>query len=119
MSGIAGIRSRCRSSVTRSAPTVLLVYAYAGTIAMLIPSAFFLSGVALIGILPSCRKPTFNDRFEDHYLTVFQVGGHVAIQLGFLLAAPEDRLRFLNVLFLIFGVAALRMTPRQAAIAWT
>jgi diguanylate cyclase len=99
--------------------TVLLIYAHAGTIAVSIPSAFFLCGVTLIGIFAILSETHVNDRCEDHYLTVFQVGGHVAIQLGFLLIAPEIGYAFLNVLFLIFGVAALRMTPHQAAIVWT
>jgi diguanylate cyclase (GGDEF)-like protein len=98
---------------------VLLVYVHAGTISMVIPSAFFLCGVALIGLFATLSETHFNDRFEDHHLTVFQVAGHIAIQLGFLLAAPEIGYAFLNVLFLIFGVASLRMTPRQAAMAWT
>jgi len=96
----------------------LLIYAHTGTISMIIPSAFFLCGVALIGLFATLSETHFNDRFEDHHLTVFQVAGHVAIQLGFLLAAPKIGYAFLNVLFLIFGVASLRMTPRQAAIAW-
>jgi diguanylate cyclase (GGDEF)-like protein len=99
--------------------TALLVYAHAGTISILVPSAFFLSGVSLIGLFAILSETHVNDRFQDHYLTVFQVAGHVAIQLAFLLAAPEIGYAFLNVLFLIFGVAALRMTPLQAAIAWT
>jgi len=45
--------------------------------------------------------------------------GHVALQLAFLLAAPEIGYVFLGVLFLIFGFGALRMTSRQAIIAWT
>jgi diguanylate cyclase len=97
----------------------LLFYAHAGTITMLIPAAFFLSGTTLIGIFAVLSETHVNDRFEDHYLTVCQVAGHVVIQLAFLLAAPEIGYAFLNVLFLIFGVAALRMTPLQAAIAWT
>ena len=97
----------------------LLFYAHAGTITMLIPPAFFLSGTTLIGIFAVLSETHVNDRFEDHYLTVYQVAGHVAIQLAFLLAAPEIGYAFLNVLFLIFGVAALRMTPLQAGIAWT
>jgi diguanylate cyclase len=60
-----------------------------------------------------------NDRFEDHYLTIFQVSGHVGLQLGFLLAAPEIGYVFLCVLFLIFEFGALRMTSRQATIVWT
>jgi diguanylate cyclase (GGDEF)-like protein len=60
-----------------------------------------------------------NDRFEDHYLTLSQIAGHVAIQLAFLLAVPGIGFAFISVLFLIFGFGALRMTSRQATIAWT
>jgi len=73
---------------------VLLIYAHAGTISMAIPSAFFLCGVTLIGIFAILSEAHFNDRFEDHHLTVFQVIGHIAIQLGFLLAAPEIGMLF-------------------------
>ena len=73
---------------------------------MAIPSAFFLCGVSLIGVFAVLSETRFNDRFEDHHLTVFQVIGHIVIQLGFLLAAPEIGYAFLNVLFLIFGVAS-------------
>src|SRR5665647_3503765 len=98
---------------------VLLVYCYAGTISIVIPAAYFLSGVALIGFFVVLSETHVNDRFEDHYLTIFQVGSHVALQLGFLLAAPRIGYAFLSVLFLIFGFGALRMTSRQATIAWT
>src|SRR6202165_4482727 len=67
---------------------VLLVYYYAGTIAIIVPAAYFLSGIALIGFFAVLSETHVNDRFEDHYLTIFQVGGHVALQLGFLLAGP-------------------------------
>jgi diguanylate cyclase (GGDEF)-like protein len=59
-----------------------------------------------------------NDRFEDHYLTIFQIGVNIALQLGFLLAAPEIGYAFLSFLFLAFGFGALRMTSDQAIIAW-
>jgi diguanylate cyclase len=97
----------------------LLVYTYAGTISLLIPAAFFLSGVTLIGIFVVVSETQLAERFEDHFLTVYQVGSHVLIQLGFLLAAPEIGYAFLNVLFLIFAVASLRMTSFQALLAWT
>src|ERR1700676_873205 len=98
---------------------VLLVYCYAGTVSIVIPSAYFLSGMTLIGIFVALSETYVNDRFEDHYLTIFQVGGHVALQLAFLLAAPEIGYAFLSILFLVFGFGALRMTSRQATIAWT
>jgi diguanylate cyclase (GGDEF)-like protein len=98
---------------------VLLIYAHAGTIPLVIPSAFFVSGVTLIGIFVVLSETHVSDRFDDHFLTVYQVASHVMVQLGFLLAAPQIGYAFLNVLFLIFAVASLRMTSFQAAIAWT
>jgi diguanylate cyclase (GGDEF)-like protein len=99
--------------------SVLLIYCYAGTVSIVIPSVYFLTGIGLIGFFVVLSEAHVNDRFEDHYLTIFQVGGHVALQLMFLLAAPEIGYAFLSVLFLIFGFGALRMTSRQATIAWT
>jgi diguanylate cyclase (GGDEF)-like protein len=99
--------------------SVLLVYCYAGTISIVIPSTYFLAGVGLVTIFVVLSEGQFNDRFEDHYLTIYQVGGHVALQLCFLLAAPEIGFAFLSVVFLIFGFGALRMTSRQAIITWT
>jgi len=99
--------------------SVLLVYCYAGTIPIVIPSTYFLAGVGLVAIFVVLSEAQFNDRFEDHYLTIYQVGGHVALQLCFLLAAPEIGFAFLSVIFLIFGFGALRMTSRQAIITWT
>jgi diguanylate cyclase (GGDEF)-like protein len=98
---------------------VLLIYAYAGTLPIALPSAYFLSGVMLTGIFAVLSETHVNDRFEDHYLTSYQIGTNIALQLGFLLAAPEIGYAFLSFLFLAFGFGALRMTSRQAAIAWS
>jgi diguanylate cyclase len=99
--------------------SVLWLYSYAGTISIFVPSAYFLSGLTVIGLFSVLSETNFSDRFEDHYLTVFQVVGHVAIQLGFLLAVPKIAFAFIGVLFLIFGFGALRMTSWQATITWT
>ena len=99
--------------------SVLWLYSYAGTISIIVPSAYFLCGLTVIGFFAVLSETNFSDRFEDHYLTVFQVISHVAIQLGFLLAVPKIAFAFISVLFLIFGFGALRMTSRQATITWT
>jgi diguanylate cyclase (GGDEF)-like protein len=99
--------------------SVLWLYSYAGTISIIVPSAYFLCGLTVIGFFAVLSETNFSDRFEDHYLTVFQVVSHVAIQLGFLLAVPKIAFAFISVLFLIFGFGALRMTSRQATITWT
>ena len=97
----------------------LLLYAFAGTISISVPSAFWISGLMLIGIFAVLSETGFNDRFDDHYLTVFQVSGHLALQLAFLVAVPKIGFAFISVLFLIFAFGALRMTSRQAAITWS
>jgi diguanylate cyclase (GGDEF)-like protein len=98
---------------------VLLIYSYAGTVPIIIPSSYFLCGLTLTGFFAVLSETHVNDRFEDHYLTIFQIACNVALQLGFLAAAPEIGYAFLSVLFLVFGFGALRMTSRQAVIAWT
>lgn len=98
---------------------VLLIYAYAGTLSIALPATYFLSGVMLTGCFAVLSETNFNDKFDDHYLTIFQIGANIALQLGFLLAAPEIGYAFLSFLFLAFGFGALRMTSRQAAIAWS
>src|SRR3989440_5036627 len=67
---------------------VLLVYCYAGTISIILPAGYFLSGIGLIGLFVVLSEARVNDRFQDHYLTLFQVGGHVGLQFAFVLAAP-------------------------------
>jgi len=96
----------------------LLLYTYAGTIPIIVPSAFWVSGLILIGIFAVLSESGFNDRFDDHYLTVFQVNGHLTLQFGFLVAVPKIGFAFISVLFLIFAFGALRMKSRQAAITW-
>jgi diguanylate cyclase (GGDEF)-like protein len=98
---------------------VLLVYTYAGAVSIVIPVAYFLGSMALMGFVLALSETHISDRFQDHYLTLFQIGSHVALQLGFVLAAPQIGCAFLNVVFVIFGFGALRMTSRQAIIAWT
>ena len=68
---------------------VLLIYACAGTLPIALPSAYFLSGVMLTGVFAVLSETHVNDRFEDHYLTIFQIGTNITLQLGFLLAADQ------------------------------
>jgi diguanylate cyclase (GGDEF)-like protein len=98
---------------------VLLAYCYAGTIPLIVPSTYFVSGIGLVAFFVMLSEAHLNDRFHDHYLTSFQIAGHVALQLCFLLAEPGIGFVFLSVVFLIFGFGALRMTSMQAIVSWT
>lgn len=97
---------------------ILGVYAYAGTIPIIIPFMFFICGMGLTGLFAVLSEISFGDRFEDHFLTTPQATANIMMQLGFLLAAPQIGFLFLTVVFVIFGYAALRMTSREAVILW-
>lgn len=98
--------------------SVLLIYAYDGTIAMGVPSLFWLGGLLIIGTFTVLSEAGIGDRLEDHYLTVYQISAHMALQLVFLLAVPTVGVAFLAVLFLIFAFGTLRMTTSQAILTW-
>lgn len=98
--------------------SVLLLYAFDGAVFMAVPSLFWLGGLLIIGTFTVLSEAGFGDRFEDHYLTVFQISAHMALQLVFLLAVPTVGVAFLAVLFLIFAFGTLRMTSAQAMLTW-
>ena len=98
--------------------SVLLLYAYAGVVSMAVPSLFWLGGLLIIGTFTVLSEAGFGDRFEDHYLTVFQISPHMAWQLVFLVTVPTIGVTFIAVLFLIFAFGTLRMTPSQAMVTW-
>ncbi|UPJ67355.1 GGDEF domain-containing protein [Bradyrhizobium sp. 191] len=98
--------------------SVLLLYAYDGTISMGVPSLFWIGGLIIIGTFTVLSEAGFGDRFKDHYLTVYQISAHMALQLAFLLAVPTVGVAFLAVLFLIFAFGTLRMTSGQAMLTW-
>jgi len=97
---------------------IVWVYAYAGTIPIIIPVMFFICGMGLTALFAVLSEISFGDRFEDHFLTTPQATTNIMMQLGFLLAAPQVGFLFLTVVFVIFGYAALRMTSREAVILW-
>lgn len=98
--------------------SILLIYVYAGTIPAYVPIVYFCVGVTIIGLFVLLSETHFNDRFEDHFLTIHQIASQIAVQLAFLIIAPKIGYAFLGVMFLIFSYGALRMTSRQATIAW-
>ncbi|MCA1509377.1 GGDEF domain-containing protein [Bradyrhizobium sp. NBAIM01] len=97
---------------------VLLLYAYDGAVSMAVPTLFWLGGLLIIGTFTVLSEAGFGDRLDDHYLTVYQISLHMALQLVFLLAVPTIGVAFLAVLFLIFAFGTLRMTSSQAMLTW-
>ncbi|MCK1382939.1 GGDEF domain-containing protein [Bradyrhizobium sp. 21] len=98
--------------------SVLLVYAFDGAISIDIASLFWFGGLLIIGSFAVLSEAGVGDRFSDHYLTVFQISAHMALQFVFLLSVPAVGVAFLSVLFLIFAFGTLRMTSAQAILTW-
>ncbi|MBB4369041.1 diguanylate cyclase (GGDEF)-like protein [Bradyrhizobium sp. cir1] len=98
--------------------SVLLVYAYDGVISIDIASLFWVGGLLIIGTFTVLSEAGVGDKFTDHYLTVFEISAHMALQFVFLLSAPTIGIAFISVLFLIFAFGTLRMTSTQAMLTW-
>ncbi|MDE5440161.1 diguanylate cyclase [Bradyrhizobium sp. CSA207] len=98
--------------------SVLLLYARDGAVAMAVPSLFWLGGLLIIGTFAVLSEAGVGDRHSDHYLTVFQISAHMALQFMFLVSAPTVGIAFIAVLFLIFAFGTLRMTSSQAMVTW-
>ncbi len=98
---------------------VLGLFVWIGTTSIWTAFGYILCGLTVSGIWLALSELHFNDRFRDHYLTVWQSGSNAIIQFAFLYLAPEVGFVFLCVLFIIFGFAALRISVRQAMIGWT
>src|SRR3954471_18478370 len=98
---------------------ILLLYAWAGSIAPTIGPAFGICGLGSVACFVALSEAGINDRFKDHYFVVQQSLVSLAIMLAFAWLAPEVGVLFLCTLFVVFSFSALRSTPRQTAIAWT
>jgi len=98
---------------------VLLVYAYAGVTSVALAATFGACGLLSVALFIAMSETHINDRFEDHYLIVFQSTVSVAIAFIFIYAAPEVGIVFICAIVMTFTFSSLRSTPRQSAIGWT
>ena len=69
-----------------SMPAILLLYAYAGTIPVMIAPAYAGCGLTLVAINIALSEFGFNERFKDHYLVAPQAthvhGDRAGVHLG-------------------------------------
>ena len=98
---------------------VLLLYAHAGSIPMMIAPAYAASGLTLVIFSILLSEFGFNERFKDHYLVAPQATVFMLIALAFTYLAPEVGGMFLGTLFIVFSFSSLRSTPAQTMMMWT
>jgi len=98
---------------------VLLLFAQAGTIPVMIGPAYAVCGLVLVTVFLITSELGLNDRFSDHYLVAPQATACMLTALAFTWIAPEVGATFLCTLFIVFSFSSLRSTPRQTLMIWT
>ena len=98
---------------------VLLLFAQAGTIPVMIGPAYAACGLVLVALFLITSELGLNDRFSDHYLVAPQATACMLSALAFTYIAPEVGATFLCTLFIVFSFSSLRSTPRQTMMIWT
>lgn len=97
---------------------ILTAFAWVGTTSYFVAASYLCCGLAVSAVTLVLSETNITDRFKDHYLTTPQSGANALIQFAFLYFAPEVSVVFFCVLFIIFGLATLRISVRQAIIGW-
>jgi diguanylate cyclase len=97
---------------------LLLLYAAAGTIPIVVVPAYAACGLLVTGVMIVLSERGFNDRFKDHYLIVPTAGLGLAIIFAFSFWMPQVAFLFLCTLFIGFAFSSLRASPLQSVIGW-
>ncbi len=98
---------------------LLLLYHLAGITPLSTAIGYLATGLGVTAAFLLLSETHVNDRFKDHYLTTVQNAVGAAIELLWLYLAPEVGFFFLGIMFIVTGFGVLRMSARQAAVAWT
>jgi diguanylate cyclase (GGDEF)-like protein len=97
---------------------MLTLFHAAGTIESEV--VFFYGTAACIHVLlfSTLHWSGLSERLTNPHMTVYQMAYAIIVQMVGLLIAPQIFPFFLGLLFVIFPFAALRITLREAMIAW-
>lgn len=98
---------------------ILLIYACAGTIPVMVGPAYAAAGLAAVAFFIALSEAGINDRFKDHYFVLEQTTVSMLLMTGFAYAVPEVGFLFFCSLFVVYSFAALRSSLPQNAVAWS
>jgi diguanylate cyclase (GGDEF)-like protein len=93
-------------------------FALAGTIPAWVPAAYAGAGWLASGTLHVLCGRTRVAQSSDPYLAVPSLVVAALIQLLAIAVAPQVAFFFLTVLFIVFGIASLRLSSRQGLLCW-
>ncbi|MET4273808.1 MULTISPECIES: GGDEF domain-containing protein [unclassified Bradyrhizobium] len=97
---------------------ILFLYTLSGTISVSTSALYVAAGVGWTAIALILSELHFNERFQDHYLTVPQSLGSMGIELAAIYFIPEVGFYFVSIIFVVLGFGALRMSARQTGVVW-
>jgi hypothetical protein len=97
---------------------LLLLYAASGTIPVSVPLTYVLGGALVCAVFFMLYRSRLGEDAADPFFTIVQTVPSVAVQLTFSILVPEVGFVFLTVLFIVFGIAAMRLTLAKAALGW-
>src|SRR5882672_3317160 len=98
--------------------TLLLLFHFAGTLPLWVPAAYLAVAVVACALFFLLLASSWPERRNDQNLTGIQMPVAAAVQLTFLLLAPQLGFFFLTILFIVFAFGALRLDPKEASFAW-
>jgi diguanylate cyclase len=97
---------------------LLLLFYIAGTIPLWVPVAYAGAAIVFCTAMQLLLASSWPNTRPDQNLTGIQMPVAAAIQLAFVLLAPQVAFMFLTILFIVFAFGALRLDTKEAAFAW-
>ena len=123
--GVAGKRVRLRRQMYLAQMTsyivdsaILFLYSFIGITPISTSACYLAAGIGWTAITLILSELHFNERFQDHYLTVPQGLGSISVQLAAIYLVPEVGFYFICLIFVVLSFGALRMSARQTGIVW-
>lgn len=96
----------------------LVLFSLGGNVSMTVVGLFFVSAVGSASLIYLVFRFGWNQRFKNKNLLIPQLIIAAAIQVAFLLIAPQLAVIFLVVLIVLSAYAVVEFSPRQFTIGW-
>ncbi len=97
---------------------LLMIYAAAGTISVVVTASFAACAVASVGTFWALSESGVSDHWKDHSFALPYASTTFVLLLAFIAIAPQIAVVFLFALLLVAQIAGMRATPRQGLVVW-
>ncbi|MGD8913431.1 MAG: GGDEF domain-containing protein [Candidatus Thiodiazotropha sp.] len=99
--------------------TILLtLFVLTGTIQTIAPVCIGLAGLGHVVLFSTLHWTGFSEQFKNCHMTIWQMTYGIGVQMIGILLAPQITPYFLAIIFVIFAYGTLRISFREALLAW-